>query len=261
MSASNGNPLVAFAQRARKRPIEMPEEPLPRAPSLRDALAARPGIVAELKPASPSSGDLRAIAAPRLLARRLVEAGAAGISALTVPEGFRGSPALLAAAVHAGGPVMMKDFVVTRAQLDLGAAAGASAVLLIPEILTPEHSEFAGPRDAIEEARARGLEALLEVYDDVGYQQAARLGAAMVGINNRDLRDPTLPVDPRRAIGVLQRCGALPGTPVLALSGAATADHVRAQILAGASGVLVGSALMVSADPAAKLLELMEGLR
>ena len=254
------SPLAAFAERARKRPLEMPEEPLPRAPSLRAALA-RPGIVAELKPASPTAGDLRAMAAPRVLARRLVEAGAAGISALTVPEGFRGSPALLAAAVHAGGPVLMKDFVVTRRQLDLARDAGASAVLLILDLLGPEHGEFASPQEALAEVHARGLEALLEVYDDAGYREAADLGADLVGINNRDLRDPALPVDARRATGVLARCGPIPGTPVLALSGAATAQHVREQVEAGASGVLVGSALMASADPAMKLRELLEGLR
>ena len=254
------SPLAAFAQRARRRPLELPEEPLPRAPSLRAALA-QPGIVAELKPASPTAGDLRAMAAPRVLARRLVEAGAAGISALTVPEQFRGSPALLAAAVAAGGPVLMKDFVVTRRQLDLAGDGGASAALLILDLLTPEHSEFASPEEALAEARARGLEALVEVYDDAGYREAARLGADLVGINNRDLRDPALPVDPRRAIGVIDRCGPLAGTPVLALSGAATAAHVREQVRAGASGVLVGSALMVSVDPALKLRELMEGLK
>jgi indole-3-glycerol phosphate synthase len=200
------------------------------------------------------------MAAPRALAKRLVEAGAAGISALTVPEQFRGSPALLAAAVHAGGPVLMKDFVVTRRQLDLGRDAGASAVLLIPDILSSAHSEFASPEEALAEARARGLEALVEVYDDAGYRRAAAMGADLVGVNNRDLRDPALPVDPQRAIGVLRRCGPLSGTPVLALSGAATAAHVREQVQAGASGVLVGSALMLSADPAVKLRELLGGL-
>ena len=254
------SPLAAFAARARKRPLELPEEPLPRAPSLRKALLARPGIVAELKPASPTAGDLRAMAAPRVLAERLVQAGAAGISALTVPEQFRGSPALLAAAVRAGAPVLMKDFVVTRRQLDLGRDAGASAVLLIPDILTPEHSEFASPQDALVEAHARGLEGLVEVYGDAGYRAAAAMGADMVGVNNRDLRDPALPVDPRRAIGVLERCKPLAGTPVLALSGAATPTDIRDQIQAGASGVLVGSALMTSVDPARKLRELMEGL-
>lgn len=254
------SPLAAFAERARRRPLELPEERLPRAPSLRKALA-RPGIVAELKPASPTTGDLRALAAPGVLAKRLVEAGAAGISALTVPEGFRGSPALLAAAVRAGGPVLMKDFVVTRRQLDLAHDAGASAVLLILDLLEPAHSEFQNPKDALREVRDRGLEALLEVYDAEGYARAARLGADMVGVNNRDLRDPALPIDARRAIDVLHRCGPIPDTPVLGLSGAATADHVRQQVRAGASGVLVGTALMASADPVLKLRELMEGLR
>ena len=251
------DPLEAFAASARERSIEIIPTPL-KAPSLAKALG-RPGIVAELKPASPTQGELRAIADPEALARSLLDAGAAGISALTVPERFQGSPALLAAAVRAGGPVLMKDFVVTERQLMLAEKAGASAVLLILPLLGDKQSEWASPEQAIAAAHARGLEVLLEVYDDEEYLIASLLEADMVGINNRDLRDPALPVDPERALGVIGRMGKL-DVPVLALSGAATAGDVRAAVRAGAAGVLVGSALMQAEDPAAKLRELKEGL-
>lgn len=249
--------LTRLAAEARARVIDVPPQG-PRAPSLVRALQ-RPGILAELKPASPTQGAMRALDDPRGLAKRLLDAGAAGISALTEPTRFGGSPELLRAAVQAGGPVLMKDFVVTARQLDLAAASGASGVLLILPLLSSETSEWATPEDAIAAARARGLEVLLEVYDDEDYLLAGLLDVDMVGINNRDLRDDALPVDPERAIGILGRCGAL-DVPVLALSGASTAADVREAIAAGARGVLVGTALMKSEDPAGKLRELMEGL-
>lgn len=250
-------PLAEFAARARARIIDLPDAQ-PRAPSLAKALA-RPGIIAELKPASPTAGALRTLDDPRALAATLLGAGAAGISALTTPERFHGSPALLEAAARAGGPTLMKDFVVTERQLDLAERAGASAVLLILPLLSREHSEWANPEDAIDAAHARGIETLLEVYDDEGYLLASLTETDMVGINNRDLTDPALSVDPDRATGVLARCGDA-DVPVLALSGARTAADVRAAVRAGARGVLVGSALMQAEDPASKLKELREGL-
>lgn len=252
------SPLEAFAQRARARPLALPE-PRPRAPSLAKALA-RPGIVAELKPASPTQGAMRVLADAAGTARALLGAGAAGISALTVPEEFGGSPQLLVDAVSAGGPVLMKDFVVTRAQLDLAQRGGASAVLLILPLLSREQSDWASPDEAIADAHARGLEVLLEVYDDEDYLLAGILDADMVGINNRDLRDAALPIDRDRATGVLARCGTL-DVPVLALSGARSAADVREALDAGARGVLVGSVLMQAADPALKLKDMLEALR
>lgn len=251
-------PLAEFALSARKRTVASVKTGA-KAPSLVKALS-RPGIVAELKPASPTQGAMRTLDDPEKLARALLAAGAAGISALTVPEKFHGSPELLASAVRAGGPVMMKDFVVTQRQLDLAQDAGASAVLLILPLLNAEHSEWSTPEEAIEAAHARKLEVVLEVYDDEEYLLAGLLDADVVGINNRDLRDDALPVDPDRAVGVLGRMGTL-DVPVLSLSGAQSADDVQRAIAAGARGVLVGSVLMQADDPAAKLKELQEGLR
>lgn len=249
--------LFELAAAARARP----PAPLPpaqaRAPSLRKALEARPGIVAEIKRASPTEGVMReGDVAP--LARALADAGAAGLSVLTEPTRFGGDAAHLGDARGAGAPLLMKDFVVTARQLDAAQGWGASAVLLILPLLTREHSEWATPEDAIAAAHERGLEVLLEVYDDEDYLLAGLLDADMVGVNNRDLREPDLPVDPERTIGVLSRYGTL-DVPVLALSGAKTAGDVREQVKAGARGVLVGTTLMRAQDPAAKLKELLEG--
>lgn len=249
--------LGGLAAAARRREAAtIPRAPR-RAPSLA-AVFARPGLIAELKPASPTEGRMRAMDAPDKLARRLLDAGACGISALTEPTRFGGSPGLLQKAVGSGGPVLMKDFIVTERQLDLAQAAGASAVLLIQPLLSPGYSEWQDADEAIAAAHVRGLETLLEVYDEAGYAEASATESDLIGINNRDLRDDALPVDARTTPRVLARH--TPRVPTLALSGIKTAADIRAQIESGARGVLVGTTLMRSADPAAKLEELLEGL-
>jgi len=220
-------------------------------PSLRAALAqARVPVIAEIKPASPTLGALRPGADAGALARSFVAAGAAGISALAVEEGFGGSLANVIDATQGGAPVLFKDFVVDDAQLKAARRCGASAVLLILDA-TGE----ADTARLVERARKLGLESLVEVYDEEGYRVAAKLGADLLGVNNRDLRAPGLPVDPSRAARVIR---AFPGgPPTLALSGVETARDVRRQLDAGAAGVLVGSALMRALDPAAALRSLL----
>ncbi len=249
--------LASLAAAARERPAATPHAPAQRAPSLVAALE-RPGIIAELKPASPTQGAMRNLAEPEELARQLLAAGACGISALTEPTRFMGSPALLEAAVRAGGPVLMKDFVVTDRQLDLAQGAGASAVLLILPLLDATHSEWKDPAAAIRAAHERGLEVLLEVYDKSGLETALGLDADLIGINNRDLRDDALPVDREQTARVLQASTST--RPVIALSGVETPEDVRLHLQAGARGVLVGTSLMRADDPCQRLRELLEGI-
>lgn len=222
-------------------------------PSLREALArARVPVIAEIKPASPTAGSMRPDADAGALARAFVAAGACGVSVLAVAEGFGGSLENVIAASGAGAPVLFKDFVVDDAQVKAARRCGASAVLLI--------LDAAGEAETarlVQRAHALGLEVLLEVYDEEGYRVAAKLGADLLGVNNRDLRREGLSVDPARTARVLSSCGPAP-VPTLALSGAQTAADVRRQLAGGAAGVLVGSALMQARDPAAKLRELTE---
>lgn len=252
------SPLAKFARLARAREPQ-PPVPMPRSPSLRDRVDAGRAIVAELKPASPTEGTIRKLGAEAdAVARGLVKAGAAGISALTEPTAFQGGPRLIVAGVRSGAPTLMKDFVVTHRQLDLAREGGASAVLLILPLLNAEHSEWKNPEEALDAAWERDLEVLLEVYDDAEVLNAVALGADMVGINNRDLRDPRLPVDTGRSLALLRKYSDW-DVPFLALSGAKTAADVRAAAEAGARGLLVGTTLMRADDPARALKELLEG--
>lgn len=221
-------------------------------PSLRSALAqARVPVIAEIKPASPTMGAMRLGADAGALARAFVAAGACAVSALAIEEGFGGSLANVIDASQAGAPVLFKDFVVDDAQLKAARRCGASAVLLILDAV-----DDAQTLRLVERARKLGLESLLEAYDEEGYARAAKMGADLLGVNNRDLRAPGLPVDAQRAARVLSKFPG--GPPTLALSGVESPRDVRRQLDAGAAGVLVGSALMRAQDPAAALRSLVE---
>ena len=214
----------------------------------RDALAG-PGLatVAEVKRRSPSAGDLRPDADPAALAAAFETAGAAAVSVL-VDERFAGTiDDLRAARATASLPLLAKGFFRQDAQLDELRAAGADAVLLI---LRDLDDRTAGR--LLEHAARIGLDALVEAHDAGELNRAIALGADPIGINARDLG--TFAID--RGAQLKLVADAPRDRVVIAES----AIHSRAQgaaaELAGADAVLVGTALMRAADPAAKLREL-----
>jgi indole-3-glycerol phosphate synthase len=224
-------------------------DPVEAGPSLAAAVEDGGGIVAEIKPASPSEGTLAEDLDPAALAAGYGLAGAVGISVLTEPTAFEGSVANLQAAAEAGPATLLKDFVVHEAQVRAAAEAGAGAVLLIREL----HTEGADLDldEAVDLAHDHGLDVLLEVYDQEGLDHARRTEADVVGVNNRDLRDPDLPLDPKRAPRLLQDADL--DRPAMALSGMKGPADVRDQLEAGADAVLVGTALMKQGRPATEL--------
>lgn len=252
--------LADFARSARGRVSDgyyerRPSGRAPPAVSLAARLRAARGIIAEIKPASPTAGRLRAKVDPAALANAFAKAGAAGVSALAEPDRFGGSLENVLAAASAGVPVLFKDFVVDARQVAAARAWGASCVLIIPEAL----ESAAAADELVEAAHAEGLEVLLEVYDEGGFARALRGKADLIGVNNRDLRREGLPVDLGRTPRVL--AGAPRERPLVALSGVSSPKEARAMFEAGASGVLVGSALMRAEDPGEALRELWEGIQ
>lgn len=246
-----GSPLARFAETARQAVDDgryQVDDPVEAGPSLADNVAGSRGIVAEIKPASPSRGPLAEDLDPGAVAAAYGLAGAVGVSVLTEPHEFQGSVANLQAASRAGPPTLMKDFVVRTEQIQAAAGAGAGAVLLIRAL--HDHTDLA-LEDAIAAAHARDLDVLLEVYDEEGLEAARATEADIVGVNNRDLRDPDLPLDLKRAPRLLGEADL--DRPAMALSGMTTADEARAQLEAGADAVLVGTAFMQEEKPAQTL--------
>lgn len=219
--------------------------------ALRPRAGAGPRIIAEVKRRSPSKGAIREGADPVAVARAYEAGGAAAISVLTDSRYFGGSlEDLVTVRAAVGIPVLRKDFIIDPYQLEESAAAGADAVLLIARALPGDRLP-----GLLREARALGLEALVEVHDPAEMAAAAAAGATVIGINNRDLA--TFTVD----TGLTVRLAPLAprGAVVVAESGIAARADIEHLAAAGAGAFLVGESLMRSGDPARALRDLRGG--
>lgn len=210
-----------------------------------------PRVIAECKRRSPSKGILREDYDPAAHAAAYARAGAAAISVLTEPSFFDGCLDHLdrvRAAVDV--PLLRKDFLVTEYQIVEAAAHGADAVLLIAGAL-----DDAALRDLSRLASALGLAALVEVHDLMELDRAVNAGAAIIGVNSRNLR--TLAVD----LAVLEHViAAMPaGAIAVAESGIRTADDIRRLSTLGYHAFLVGERLITEPDPGEALRRLRSG--
>ena len=210
----------------------------PRSLSAAFAAAERDGrvpVIAEVKPTSPTT-DGEHDADPAVLAKAMVDGGATALSVLTEPEHFGGSIENLRRVREAVDvPVLRKDFILREAQLD---TADSDVILLIARFLGDDLEPM------LAAAQDRGFQVLVEVHTAAELDAAIDAGAAVIGINNRDLTQ--LEVD----LSTVERLA--PDAPddvtLIAESGVATVEDVRRMREAGADGLLIGSAIM-DGDP------------
>jgi indole-3-glycerol phosphate synthase len=197
-------------------------------------------VIAELKRRSPSKGAINEGLDVPARAAEYAAAGAAALSVLTEPVRFGGSlDDLRAAHAAVAIPVLRKDFIVSPLQLLEARGAGASAVLLIARALSPGRRTMLAA-----EARALGLEVLLEVRDERELEHALQVDHAVIGINNRDLE--TLEIDDAVSERLLPLVPA--NRTTVYESGVRDRSHVERAGELGADAVLVGSALSASRD-------------
>jgi indole-3-glycerol phosphate synthase len=209
-------------------------------------------LIAEVKKASPSRGRLVSVLEHRALGRTYVIGGAAGISVVTEEKHFQGSLQFiydlrvsLDGYYPGGRPALLrKDFLFDPYHLWEARAHGADAVLLIAACLS--HEELA---ELMEMARSLQMESLVEVHDEPEVEKALAAGAFLVGINNRDLR--TFETD----LSVTERLRPLipEDRTVVSESGIFTRADVERLADAGVHAVLVGEALITSADVRSKM--------
>ncbi len=216
-----------------------------------EALADPTGIslIAEIKRASPSAGDIVGHARPTRYAQMYEAAGASALSVLTEPDHFKGSLEDLRAARDCVSiPALRKDFLCDPLHLWEARACGADAVLLIVAAL-----DQAALVALLDLADTLGLAALVEAHTAEDVDRALRAGARIIGINTRDLA--SLKVDPEV---VKQLRPMIPSDVlVVAESGVSTREHVETLESLECDAVLVGEALMRATDPAAKVRELL----
>jgi indole-3-glycerol phosphate synthase len=176
------------------------------------------------------------------------DGGAAALSILTEGPNFSGAlEDLRAARAVCDLPLLRKDFIVDPYQLQEAAAAGADAVLLIVAALG---DTALGELHAA--ATGLGLDVLVEVHDAAELERAAALGAGIIGVNNRDLRDFSVEVERTARLMAAMPAGAL----VVSESGISSSEQLATLSRAGVDAVLVGETLMRAADPAAALTDL-----
>jgi indole-3-glycerol phosphate synthase len=238
---------IAAARRLR------PQADLERLAARRDdfrgfaAALTRPGVrvIAEIKRASPSLGDIRPDLHPGELAAAYQDGGAAALSVLTEPAFFKGSAQDLKRARHVVDlPVLRKDFILDPYQVYETAAMGADAMLLIVRILDDDQL---ASLTAL--AHGIGLECLVEIHDESDAKRILDLAPPVVGINNRDLAHfHTDTSQAARLADLLPQ-----GSAVVAASGIHSADDIRQALSAGLRRFLVGEALVRAPDPATLL--------
>ena len=228
------------ALRATARPTER---------SLADAMAkdgAR--FILEIKRASPSAGMIHRTADPAVIARNY--SGVADALSVLCDRAFFGGSLedLAAASAHFDGPILAKDFFIDARQVAEARIAGADAVLVMLSLL-----EDSAAREMIAEARRFNMDALVEVHDESEMRRALALGAPLIGINNRDLRD--LSID----LATTERLARFaPDRILISESGISSRSDVE-RLSPLVDGFLVGSSLMQAEDPADAARELVFG--
>ncbi|MBI3333583.1 MAG: indole-3-glycerol phosphate synthase TrpC [Candidatus Omnitrophica bacterium] len=243
---------VADAKRA--RPAAQLERALKQRPPVRGFQQAirREGslsLIAEVKRASPSAGQIRPGADAVSIAKSYAQAGAQAISVLTDSKFFSGSLGDLTAVKEAVAlPILRKDFLLEEYHLLEAAAAGADALLLIVAILEPQ-----ALRRLLVLTRDLSLDALVEVHTERELGEALEAGAGIVGINNRDLA--TLEVELKTTERLIRR---LPGEKTAVsesgIRSRADLEFIRRQ---GVHAVLIGEELMSAGDIVQRVKELM----
>lgn len=206
-------------------------------------------VIAEIKRASPSKGDINVGMEPNEQARLYEFGGASAISVLTDTPFFKGSmDDLKNVRDTVQIPILCKDFIIDMIQIDRAKQAGANVILLIAAAL-----DLSRLRELYQYARDQDLEVLFEIHNESELEMAFKVGVNIIGINNRDLKtfNVDLKVTENLAAQITDH-----ETVIISESGIITRADAERVAKAGAHGILVGESLMLSGTVVESLQDL-----
>ncbi|KAH6819502.1 Aldolase-type TIM barrel family protein [Perilla frutescens var. frutescens] len=256
---------IEVSQMKERKPLSMLKKLLDNAPPVRDFVGALkaansrtgvPGLIAEVKKASPSRGILREDFDPIQIAKAYEKGGAACLSVLTDEKFFQGSFENLEAIRNSGlqCPLLCKEFVVDAWQIYYARVKGADAVLLIAAVLPDLDIKY-----MIKLCKLLGLAALVEVHDEREMDRVLAIeGIELVGINNRDLGTFKVDISNTKKLLEGERGERIrdKGIIVVGESGLFTPADIAYVQGAGVKAVLVGESIVKQKDPTAGIVEL-----
>lgn len=210
-------------------------------------------FICEVKKASPSKGIIAEDFPYLEIAKEYEMAGAAAISVLTEPDFFLGSPQYLQEIAEVVQiPVLRKDFIIDEYQIYEAKLWGASAILLIAAILNDETMAcFHKLADSL------SLSCLVEAHDETEVLQAVNIGARIIGVNNRNLKDFTVDVNNSIRLRKLVDDSVI----FVSESGLDTAADIQRLRDNKIHAALMGESFMRTNDKVAKLAELYGPIR
>lgn len=211
----------------------------------------QPGLIAEVKKASPSAGIIRPDFDPVTIALTYQASGATCLSVLTDEKFFQGHLDFLEAIRKAVEiPAMRKEFIIDRYQIAEARSVGADCILLIAECLAAQEL-----KDLYDYSTSLGMDTLIEFYDDENLPKVLATGCRLVGVNNRDLRTFHTSLEHTFRI----RPQIPPEIVFVSESGIGSYSDIERLRAANVGAVLVGESLMRQPDIAAAVRSLMIG--
>ncbi|KAJ6723863.1 TRYPTOPHAN BIOSYNTHESIS PROTEIN [Salix koriyanagi] len=252
------NKDVEVAKMRQKKPLSSLKKSLENAPPTRDFLGALreanrrtgfPGLIAEVKKASPSRGILREDFDPVEIAKAYEKGGAACLSVLTDEKYFKGSFENLEAIRNAGVkcPLLCKEFVVEAWQIFYARVKGADAILLIAAVLPDLDIKY-----MTKICKMLGLTALVEVHDEREMDRVLAIeGVELIGINNRNLETFEVDISNTKRLLEGERGQLIRQKDIIVVgeSGLFTPDDIAYVQEAGVKAVLVGESIVKQSDP------------
>ena len=212
-------------------------------------------LITEIKFSSPAEGDIRQVSDPIQIAKSMISGGAQALSVLTQPHLFNGSPEyFIKIRKNVKIPLLMKDIMIDKIQIDAAKKMGADYFLLIQGLF--DNGFVSDIDELIDYGHEKGLKILLESHTETEFNNAMKTNADIIGINNRNL--DTLEINLETTKQILEN--SQKSKIILSESGINSSEDVKFLRGCGADAFLIGTSIMKSSDIENSVSELVNAI-